>query len=99
MLLWLGKLRIFGLCEAFRPVSVYFTLAGAAGPWHGRTVQILVSRSSLHCGFSLVTREETPIPQLREHGDQSVVWTGHFISSLGRLHSSGVTDTPDKWLL
>jgi len=23
-------------------------------------------------------REETPIPQLLEHWDQSVVWTGHF---------------------
>lgn len=84
--------------RGIRPVSVYLTLAGAAGPWHGRTVQIRVSRSSLHRGFSLVTREETPIPQLREHGDQSVVWTGHSLSSLGRLHSGGATDTRDKRL-
>lgn len=74
-------LWIFSLCKAsacvfwFKQSSVYFTLAGAASHWHGRTVQILVSFSSLHCGFLLVIREETPIPQLREHGDQSVVWT------------------------
>ena len=58
----------------------YFTLVGAVRPWHGRTVQILVSLSSLHWGFLLVIREDTPIPQLREHWDHSVVWTGHFFS-------------------
>lgn len=78
--------------------SSYFTLAAGGGPWHGRTVQILDSRSSLHRGFSLVTREETPMPQLREHGDQSVVWTGHFLSALGRRHSTGVTHARDRSL-
>lgn len=76
------KLWIFDLiCHLqLKPSSVYFTLVGAVSPWHGRTVQILVSLSSLQSGFLLVIREDTPIPQLREHWDQSVVWTGHFFS-------------------
>lgn len=58
---------------------VHFTLAGMVRPRHGRMLQILVSLSSLHSGFLLVTRDETPIPQLREHGDHSVTCTGHFL--------------------
>lgn len=60
--------------------SVLLTLAGTDRVWQGRTVQILVSLFSLHWEFLLVIREETPMPQLREHWDQSVVWTGHLFS-------------------
>ncbi|KAF3846836.1 hypothetical protein F7725_003914 [Dissostichus mawsoni] len=36
----------------------------------GRTLHSRVSLISLHLALSLVTRDETPIPQLREHWDQ-----------------------------
>lgn len=74
-------------CLSMSPLA-YFTLVGAIRPWHGRTVQILVSLSSLHWGFLLVIREDTPIPQLREHWDHSVVWTRHFFSFTW-FHSEG----------
>lgn len=61
-------------------IDVYFTLVANVTPRHGRTVQILVSLSSLHCGFLLVIRDEIPIPQLREQWVHSVVWTGQFFS-------------------
>lgn len=85
------------------PLSGYFTLAAGGNgsapphPWHGRTVQILVSLSSLQRGFWLVTREDTPRPQLREHGVQSVVWRGHFFS-FRRLQSEGVSGHASRWV-
>ncbi len=57
--------------------SGMFTFIGTATELQGRMWQSLVSFSSLHCAFSLVTRDETPIPQLREQGVQLVVCTTH----------------------
>ncbi len=39
---------------------------------HSRIWQSLVSLASRHSGLLLVTRLDTPIPQVAEHGDQSV---------------------------
>jgi len=58
-------------------LSEIFTFIGTATELQGRMLQSLVSFSSLHWAFSLVTRDETPIPQLREQGVQLVVWVTH----------------------
>lgn len=85
------------LIPSFRSRSVHLTLAGTARLWHGRMVQILVCLSILHWGFLLVRREETPIPQLREHGDQSVVCTAHLFSFSGLHTEECIRVTEGGW--
>lgn len=63
------------------------TLRGTGAEPQGRTLHSRVSFTSLHCPLSLVTREDTPIPQLREHWDQLVVWMMH--SPPTPLHAEG----------
>lgn len=43
------------------------TLTGADTELQGRTLHRRVSLTSLQRALSLVTRVETPVPQLREH--------------------------------
>lgn len=85
------------LIPSFRSRSVHLTLAGTARLWHGRMVQILVCLSILHWGFLLVRREETPIPQLREHRDQSVVCTAHLFSFSGLHTEECIRVTEGGW--
>lgn len=54
-----------------------------------------VSLISLHRALSLVTREETPIPHVREHCDQEVVWTTHWPPVLLQTRKNG---REDKWI-
>lgn len=86
-LVWYNLLLVGPLLAAIKEFIVHptpththslFTFEGKAMLPQGRMVQMRVSLSSLHWALSLVIREDTPIPQLREHWDQSVVWTTHF---------------------
>lgn len=45
---------------------------------HGRSRQSRRSFLISHLLLSLLTRTEMPIPQVREQGDQGVVWTKQF---------------------
>lgn len=61
----------FGVRTHFLPFLISFS------SWllQGRTMQILVCRSSWQCWLSLVMRDEMAMPQVAEHSLHSVVWT------------------------
>lgn len=67
-------IRIF---KASKHTHAFLTLTGMDMELQGRMLHRRVSLIILHWALSFVTREETPIPQLREHSDQEVVWTTH----------------------
>lgn len=62
----------------------FLTLTGIDKELHGRMLHSRVSFIILHRALLLVTREEMPIPQLREHSDQEVVWTTQWTPNLSQ---------------
>lgn len=69
---------MYPLMRILKAPKTFLTLTGIDMELQGRMLHRRVSLISLHRALSLVTREETPIPQLREHWDQEVVWTTHW---------------------
>lgn len=76
----------FMICVIFRVrLQPALTLSdGAVLTPHSRIWQSLVSLTSRHSGLLFVTRLDTPIPQVAEHGDQSVICSKQVDGAIGR---------------